>query len=234
LLRLHGGLRLVLRRVLDLKAAPMEERLRNRLVIFTRYPEPGKVKTRLIPAIGARRAADLQRRMTERTLATASRLDPDARVAVEVHHDGGDRERMTRVFGAGWTYLPQQYGADLGQRLQAAFHRCFEDGADKVVVVGTDCPGLSVPLIQRAFEGLDRAPVVLGPARDGGYYLIGLTRPQPRLFEEIPWGTPQVFTETANRARELSLSPALLTPLDDVDRPEDLAVWEAALSQDRG
>jgi len=204
----------------------------NRLVVFTRYPEPGRVKTRLIATLGERRAADLQRRMTERTLAIAAELTLKGLAAVEVHYDGGTAEKMAAVFGKEQTYIPQEPGAGLGDRLLAAFHRCFEEGADRVVIVGTDCPGLSASLMRRAFEELEQASLVLGPARDGGYYLIGLQDPAPPLFENMPWGTDGLFVRTVNRAREISLSTALLIPLDDVDRPEDLPVWESAIKDD--
>ena len=112
-----------------------------------------------------------------------------------------------------------------------AFQRCFAEGAEKVVLVGTDCPGLSGRIMLRAFDELNQAPVVLGPARDGGYYLIGLTGIPPKLFEGIPWGTDQVLPLTLDLAKRLELPVTLLIPLDDVDRPEDLLKMEPRLKE---
>jgi len=110
--------------------------------------------------------------------------------------------------------------------MHEAFHQAFQEGVEKVVIVGTDCPGLNEDLCQKAFEEIDRNEVVLGPAKDGGYYLIALRRPTEELFRGIPWGTGEVLAKTLETARRLGLRVSLLKTLDDVDRPEDLPVWE--------
>lgn len=194
----------------------------NRLVVFTRYPEAGQVKTRLIPALGEAGAADLHRRMISRTLTAAGELALHGLAAIEVCYTGGGEQRMKRLFGEELKMVPQLEGGDLGDRMHAAFQRCFGEGAEKVVIVGTDCPGLSGRIMLRAFDELDQAPLVLGPALDGGYYLIGLTGVPPKLFEGIPWGTDQVLRRTVDLAKRLELPVTLLIPLGDVDRPEDL------------
>ncbi len=200
----------------------MDALLRNRLVIFTRYPEAGRVKTRLIPALGEQGAADLHCRMTRRTLAAANELAQHGLASVEVWYSGGGPRRIKELFGNELKMVPQLEDGDLGDRMHDAFQRCFAEGAEKVVLVGTDCPGLSGRIMLRAFDELNQAPVVLGPARDGGYYLIGLTGIPPKLFEGIPWGTEQVLPLTLDLAKRLELPVTLLIPLDDVDRPEDL------------
>jgi hypothetical protein len=111
-----------------------------------------------------------------------------------------------------------------------SFCRAFEEGMEKVVLVGTDCPELGEELCQKAFEKLDRNEVILGPAKDGGYYLIGLRRPIEGLFREIPWGTHEVLARTEEIAQKLNLSVFFLEPLEDVDRPEDVRVWEKCSS----
>ena len=191
-------------------------------MVFTRYPEAGRVKTRLVPALGEKGAADLHCRMTRRTLAAAGELEDYGLASIEVCYTGGGEKGMKQLFGKGLKMVPQLEEGDLGERMHSAFQRCFSEGAEKVVIVGTDCPGLSGRIMLRAFDELDQAPLVLGPARDGGYYLIGLTGVPPKLFEGIPWGTDQVLRMTVDLAKRLELPVTLLIPLDDVDRPEDL------------
>lgn len=197
----------------------------RRLIVFTRFPEPGKTKTRLIPILGAEGAAQLQREMTQHTMelatAAAKRLD----AAVDIRYDGGDERQMSDWLG---TELPihTQGDGDLGARMARSFDDAFQAGDDAVVIIGTDCPGLTPELVGAAFDALDETDLVLGPANDGGYYLIGLRRSIPQLFVDIPWGTGEVREKTIVVARQLDLSVHLLEPLDDVDRPEDLPVWE--------
>jgi rSAM/selenodomain-associated transferase 2 len=110
-----------------------------------------------------------------------------------------------------------------------AFSESFLDGIKRVVLVGTDCPGLGQSHLKRAFQGLRRKDLVLGPANDGGYYLIGLRRPVPELFCGIPWGTGDVMERTLHAAAASGLRVVLLDPLGDVDRPEDIGAWESEI-----
>ncbi|HEV2146923.1 MAG TPA: TIGR04282 family arsenosugar biosynthesis glycosyltransferase, partial [Longimicrobiaceae bacterium] len=118
-------------------------------------------------------------------------------------------------------YLPQREGG-LGERMRGAFEEAFAAGYRRVVIVGSDLPGLSAGLLRRAFALLDAHEAVLGPARDGGYYLLGLRRPVPELFEGIAWSTGEVFAATVARLRQARIEPALLETLADVDEVEDL------------
>ena len=195
------------------------------MIVFTRYPEPGESKTRLIPALGPRGAADLHRKMTEHTLSWARRWKERFPASLEVHFTGGSEESFQKWLGPDLSYRPQPEG-NLGGRMHEAFRQAFQEGVEKVVIVGTDCPGLTEDLTQEAFAGLDQGEVALGPAKDGGYYLVGLRRPVEELFRGIPWGTGEVRAKTLETARRLGLRVSLLKPLDDVDRPEDLPVWE--------
>ena len=207
------------------------------LVLFTRFPEPGRTKTRLIPLLGPEGACALQREMTERTL---RRVAPPAagRVFwdVAVRHEGGDEQRVRAWLGGGHLVLPQGRG-DLGARLGLAFEEGFAAGAGAVAVIGADCPELGAADVADAFRALEDADAVFGPARDGGYYLVGLRRSAresvERLFAGIPWGGPGVLAaSTAAAAGGAGLSVRLLRTLSDVDRPEDLTVWEKALRDD--
>jgi len=198
---------------------------RNRLIVFTRYPEPGESKTRLIPALGPQGAADLHQKMTEHTLSWARRWKGHCAGSLEVHFTGKSEESFQEWLGPDLSFRPQSEG-DLGARMHQAFRQAFREGAEKVVIVGTDCPGLNENLTQEAFARLEQGDVVLGPAKDGGYYLIGLPRPVEELFRRIPWGTGEVLAKTLETAQRLGLRVSLLETLDDVDRPEDLPIWE--------
>lgn len=163
--------------------------------------------------------------MSEHTLAWARKLMSDSGASVEVHFDEGGQERFKSWLGPDLPYRLQSAG-DLGVRMHQAFLQAFQDGMKKVVIVGTDCPELSDLLVREAFQRLDNNEVVLGPAKDGGYYLIGLKRLVEEIFREIPWGTGKVLEKTLRIAGNLRIPVSLLEPLDDVDRPEDLPVWE--------
>ncbi|MBX3413218.1 MAG: TIGR04283 family arsenosugar biosynthesis glycosyltransferase [Pirellulales bacterium] len=197
----------------------------ERLLIFARYPEVGTTKTRLIPALGASGAARLHADMVRHTLAWADDLARVRDVAVEIHFAGGDEAGMRREFGAGRRYRIQA-GADLGARMAQASAAAFAEGATRIVIVGTDCPELSAERVAEAFRALDTQEVALGPAVDGGYYLIGLARPRPALFAGIDWGTERVLEQTLAVARRHVLSVASLGPLADVDEPGDLPRWQ--------
>lgn len=197
------------------------------LIIFSRFPEPGKSKTRMIPALGALGAAQLHEEMTRHTLRTANELARNYPVSVEVHVAGGDVESMRQVFGCGLSYQAQVEG-DLGQKMYAALAAAFGQGANRAIVIGADCPNLTPVILRQAFDALESEELVLGPAQDGGYYLIGSRRVWPQLFTSIPWGSQQVFARTLLAAHGAGLNPHILETLPDVDRPEDLPIWEAA------
>ena len=195
--------------------------MRSRLIVFARYPEPGRAKTRLIPALGAEGAARLQHRMTLDTLAQVDRLPHRRPIEVEIRYAGGTEPALRGLYGPNRHYRPQT-DDDLGRRLTAATAEAFAEGCERVAVIGTDCPGLTAEILALAFDALAAADVVLGPATDGGYYLIGLRRMIPKLFQDIPWSTDRTLAATLEAARRVGARVRLLVPLDDVDRPEDL------------
>jgi len=209
----------------------MPAAMSERLIVFTRFPEAGKTKTRLIPALGAKGAARLQRQMTEHIIATAAKVDNRPGLTIEVYHEGGNTDLMQEWLGPQFSYRPQEPG-DLGRRMARAFEETFQGPKGAAVIVGSDIPEISANIIQQAFEGLQKTDLVLGPARDGGYYLIGMNNTIPaetytRLFDDINWGTAQVLSQTLQTARESGLRFILLEPLGDVDRPVDLHIWQA-------
>lgn len=197
------------------------------LILFTRYPEPGNTKTRLIPVLGAEGAATLQRQMTEHKLAEVNQLLTFYQLSVEVHFAGGNEQLMQEWLGSSLVYRRQSEG-DIGDRMASAFQLSFAAGMNAVVVIGSDCPDLNAPLMAEAFQLLRQHDLVLGPALDGGYYLIGLRRLIPELFTGIPWSTAEVLQQTITIAKRLGLAVAKLPLLSDVDRPEDLSVWKPA------
>ena len=204
--------------------------LAERLIVFSRYPEPGKTKTRLASVLGPAGAARLQREMAEHALRRARALAPERPLALEVHYQGGSERLMADWLGPGISYSPQA-GGDLGSRMDNAFLEAFRTGAEKVVLVGTDCPGITTTILRTAFNLLGLFDLVLGPARDGGYYLIGLRRRVPEIFQDVPWGAATVGAQTLTMARELGLRAVTVDPLVDVDRPEDLSVWKREVAR---
>jgi hypothetical protein len=196
------------------------------LLMMTRFPQPGRTKTRLIPVLGPEGAADLQRQMTEHLL---ERLQPYCRrnlIRLEIHFTGGTPGQMRHWLGHQVSLSPQCEGP-LGQRLSHAFEQGFATELQRILIIASDCPGIGKQEITQAVQALDTHDVVLGPAEDGGYYLIGLKTPQPQLFAAISWGQSCVLQQTIARATQAHLTVSLLQPLPDIDRPEDLPRWAA-------
>lgn len=199
--------------------------MRARLIVMVKYPEPGAVKTRLIPALGARRACDVHCALVRHTLVEVKLFAELSGTAVEVCTAGAPDDESARAWlGDRWT-LRAQGGGDLGARLERAMAVAFTEGAGAVVVIGTDCPQLTTDHLVAAFAAMKTTDVVLGPATDGGYYLIGARRPAPALFHNIAWGTAAVLAQTLAAAQVSRLTHQLLPPLADVDFPADLPHW---------
>jgi uncharacterized protein len=193
----------------------------HRLIVFGRYPRPGKTKTRLIPALGPVGAAELQRRLTERTVAVAKRCLRRTGARLAVHHDGGSKKQMQHWLGKrDIDHVPQARG-DLGERMFQSLQWAFDQGARRVVLVGTDIPGLAPEHLETAFDRLGRHDLVIGPSQDGGYWLVGMSRPE-NIFEGIAWSTATVLETTLNLARRKGMTPSLLDPLSDLDNSDDL------------
>ncbi|MFN9370628.1 MAG: TIGR04283 family arsenosugar biosynthesis glycosyltransferase [Planctomycetaceae bacterium] len=191
-----------------------------RLLVMTRIPQAGRVKTRLIPALGPEGASQLHDALLRHTLRQAR----DVGWATEIWFTGAETFPVA-AFPEGASFLPQPQGTgDLGDRLIRAIASACANDPGGVVVIGTDCPGLTAGSLRQAAEGLLTHDVVLGPAEDGGYYLIALRQPQPVLFTHIEWGTERVLAQTLEKCRGLGLRVHQLAPLADVDEPEDLLV----------
>jgi rSAM/selenodomain-associated transferase 1 len=183
-----------------------------RLTIFARYPEPGKAKTRLIPALGPDGAARVYARLLDMTLASARQSG----LPIELRITGGSCEAFIALCGEDLAVTGQGEG-DLGERLARV--------PSPAIVIGSDAPALDAGLLREARNLLESHEVVIGPASDGGYYLIGFARPIPFTFSSIAWSTPDVLPETLRRLGAHGIEPALLPVLADIDTPADLADW---------
>ncbi|WP_338462655.1 TIGR04283 family arsenosugar biosynthesis glycosyltransferase [Synechococcus elongatus IITB7] len=197
----------------------------QRLILFSRYPTAGRSKTRLIPALGPEGAADLQRQLTEWTVFTAHRWQARSpQTEVLIATSGGTPEDWQQWLGA--VEVQPQAEGDLGDRLYQAFQAAQQAGKNRTVIIGCDCPSITPDHLTAAFQALETADVVLGPATDGGYWLIGLRQPQAQLFQDIDWGSDRVLAQTLQAAQAADLQVAQLEPLSDLDRPEDLDLWQ--------
>lgn len=183
-----------------------------RIVIFARWPEPGRVKTRLAQVYGDEGAAAIYRRLLDHTLEVARASG----LRVELRVTGATVESFRSHFGDDIA-IAEQGDGDLGARLARV--------DPPALVIGSDLPGLTSDLLREAASELASSEVVIGPARDGGYWLIGFRGPCPWLFDDMAWSTPQVLPETLARCTARGIAPALLPELADVDEPADLADW---------
>lgn len=199
----------------------------DRLIVFLKAPRLGAVKTRLAKAIGTTAAGAAYRRLVETLLNRLQGMD-----GVELCFSPDDAaSEVQHWLKEGWTSQPQGDG-DLGQRLQSAFERAFQAGSKRVAIIGSDCPAVGIEDIREAWRALQTHDVVLGPATDGGYWLIGLRRSQPDLFRGIHWSTANVFTETMRRVQHAGLRIQLLRELADVDTEREWRAFLAAQKRD--
>ncbi|HSA59206.1 MAG TPA: TIGR04282 family arsenosugar biosynthesis glycosyltransferase [bacterium] len=193
--------------------------LLNHLLIFAKYPEPGKVKTRLARSVGLERAALLYKEMAETVVVKTAPVNGE--YARTLHFDPPEKSRDFEVWFPSLAIKPQCAG-DLGLRMKSAIEESFRSGADRVVLIGSDCPDLDRPLVLESFRKLESSDLVIGPATDGGYYLIGmsrrgLARQAPALFDGVLWSTASVLRETLEKAEKIGIPYALLPTLSDVD-----------------
>lgn len=192
------------------------------VLLFTKRPAPGKTKTRLVPVLGPEGAARVHGRLLQHATDVIRGVNrPGLRRVACV----APREWVTdapRVIGGGFEIWPQSDG-DLGERMREAFGRAFGEGASRAVVVGSDCPDLDAGLLDHALTSLRTHDACLGPALDGGYYLLGLSRPLAAAFEGVPWSDAQTGRVTLERLVAARAWVRLLPTLRDVDLPEDLA-----------
>lgn len=207
----------------------------NHILLFTKHPVPGYAKTRLIPSQGPQAAAEISRTLSEHALSTIRnylRLRPST--ALKIHHANPPHVPTSATSdwlrpAAGESLVAQAPGA-LGDRLISAFEQSFKARASKVVVIGTDTPSICVDILDKAFAALDGSDLVIGPAVDGGYYLLGMHSMHRQLFENIPWSTSTVFNDTLAVADLFHLTVHKLAPMRDVDDLDDLLYLPSVLT----
>ena len=199
-----------------------EENGREALLLFARYPFTGPVKTRLAAGIGVGNARRLYYCFLKDIFAQLKKLDHAVEVFV-FFTPAAAVLQFRDLFGPGFACLPQE-GDTLGERMGNAFRAVFKKGISRAVVIGSDLPGLGAAELGEAFARLKEEPAVIGPARDGGYYLLGLNRAifSGMVFEKIDWSSPAVFPGTMKRLSELGVKPAVLGALADIDDLADL------------
>ena len=193
------------------------------LLIFLRYPEPGMVKRRLSETVGPQRAAEAYEKLIRRTLGVAcdfKRRAPEVRIAL-YYTPADSAESLRNKFRGPWEFCPQQ-GAHLGARMENALRAAFANGAAKAVLIGTDLADIEATDIEWSFRNTGERVVVLGPASDGGFYLIGTDRPIDAPFRFTTWGTGEVFSRTARELEAIGFGIRLAAERNDVDRKPDL------------
>ena len=184
------------------------------LIIFVRNPVLGKVKTRIAATIGDENALAIYKHLLQYTKQIVSLVDVTKHIFYADELNGND------LWDGNEKYL--QSGVDLGDRLKNAFNCVFAKGYSKVIIIGSDCFELTPDILNSAFDKLNRSDIVIGPAKDGGYYLLGMGKPNPYLFDNIQWSTNRVLHETIEIMRENNLSFSLLTELNDIDEAKDI------------
>ena len=189
------------------------------LGVFVKAPAPGRVKTRLAAEVGAHTAAEIYRHLGRRVVSACG--SPGHETVVWFAPAEARPAVRDWLKGLSVAAYRSQVSGTLGARLDAAFRQHFQEGARRVIMIGSDCLGVDAGLVSRALAGLDEHDLVLGPAHDGGYYLIGLRAPVPQLFDGIAWSTDAVLRQTVARVRQLRLSVALLPTLQDIDTASD-------------
>ena len=189
-------------------------------LIFAKYPQPGRVKTRMVPPLTAKQAATLHQRSLHAVCEKVSALKDIETILVVTPDDQLENFQPVLPDCAG-DYWSQGAG-DLGERLIRAVDRAFSEKADAVILLGADSPTLPIEFLQKTIERLSNHDAVVGPCEDGGYYLLALSKPQPELFDDIDWGSDNVADQTRGRATATNIDLFVLRTWYDLDRVEDL------------
>jgi rSAM/selenodomain-associated transferase 1 len=198
----------------------------NALIIFVKNPVHGKVKTRLAAAIGNDKALDIYLHLITHTLKAAANAAADKYIYFSDEIDNTVGQKTTAFKRS------VQSGIDLGEKMKNAFSDILNNSYRKVIIIGTDCPGISPEILQRAFNQLADTDVVIGPAADGGYYLLGMKALQPLLFDNMEWSTSTVLQTTVERCTQNKLRYQLLEELNDIDEEKDLVHFYKLMKRD--
>ena len=189
--------------------------MKQALIIFVRNPVLGKVKTRLAATIGDEKALDIYKQLLQHTFNIWSQVKAEKYIFYheEIMEDD--------IWNAADFYKRLQVSTDLGDKMKAAFQELFNAGYKKIIIIGSDCLQLSPAIIESGYSMLQEKDAVIGPAKDGGYYLLGLRAMHEFIFENKKWSTASVFSQTLRELKQQQLSTGLLQELTDVDTEED-------------
>lgn len=190
--------------------------MKRALLIFVKNLIVGRVKTRLAATIGNTAALSVYRQLLIYTEKTVRDLSANKIVFYSVHPEGND------IWDINLYNKQAQTGIDLGERMQNAFSYAFEEGNNAIAIIGSDCLELSAEIIENAFSNLRHYDVVIGPAKDGGYYLLAIKQNHKELFRDIQWSTGEVLQKTIEACDKLKLRTYLLPELSDIDDEDDL------------
>jgi rSAM/selenodomain-associated transferase 1 len=196
----------------------MQKNSLDALIVFQKNPKLGKVKTRLAATVGNHRALEIYEFLIEKTFSQINKTRREIDVFVyysDFLPDVQEYESSHSLCGF------VQKGTDLGDRMKNAFSDIFALGYQKILILGTDCPTIQSEIIEEAFRGLEKVQVVVGPASDGGYYLLGMNRLIEDLFVDIPWSTPEVLSISSQSLLGEKIPFLLLPELSDIDTEED-------------
>jgi rSAM/selenodomain-associated transferase 1 len=193
---------------------------RNLVIIFAKDPVAGRVKTRLAKETGKRQALKVYESLLKKTFKTFKKTKYDVRV-----YFTPGRDNLKKLLPKRFELFPQK-GRGLGSRMFNAFKDCFKY-YQKIILIGVDCPFVNKGLIQKAFASLSQHSIIFGPSKDGGYYLVGLSKLYPSIFKNISWGSNKVLKQTLKQCKLLSIKPYLLKKLYDIDTVSDYKKWRS-------
>lgn len=199
-----------------------KDNLSSALIVFLRYPEKGKVKTRLAERTSKGYARSVYKICSENLFKEINSLRNFNRYVF--YSEEKDKDKVIKWTKNKFLFFAQ-HGKDLGERMNKAFEFVFSQDNQKAIIIGTDIPDLSREIISEAEKELDKNDIVIGPSHDGGYYLLGMKKVHSILFEEIEWSSESVFNSTIEKALSLSLVVKELQMLRDIDTKEDLNEW---------
>lgn len=201
---------------------------RKAIIIFLKYPEKGKVKTRLAKTVGTKEALKIYRQFIKITLDKLRKFKEINQFIFYIPK--GKKKLLEKSYSSNFTYCLQR-GKDLGERMYNALSFINRLGYKQVIIIGTDSPTLPSRFIYQAFSKLNNVDLVLGPCNDGGYYLISIKKPIKELFEDIDWSTNRVFNQTLQKAKHLNLKVKILPCWYDIDTIEDLKNLSSSKSE---
>lgn len=194
------------------------------IIVFAKYPENGKVKTRLSATIGENFAKNFYKICAEHTFEEILKVNDKNKEQFLFYSDKKNKNKISEWTENKFLCFPQR-GKDLGEKMLNAFKTIKKENATKAIIVGTDLPDISSDILNKSFELLNDSDIVIGPATDGGYYLLGMKKIYKELFSNMPWSSDILFDKTLNVIKELGLEASILPELSDIDTEEDLWNW---------